>query len=92
VEPTAFVPEYFVEITEEQAQSMGITSETPTLVLTTASIPGGRPEEMTLNLAGPVLINLSTRTARQLVLEGDGYTIKHRVFPAEDQSAVRQAA
>lgn len=49
-------------------------------VFTTVNIPKGRPEEMTLNLAGPIVIEQSSRSGCQIVLEDEAYTTRYRVF------------
>lgn len=91
-DPTHYVPEYAPSVREDQVTDIELTEETPQLLFTTASIPGGDPKAMTLNLAGPIIVNAATRKAKQLVLEGDAYTIKHRVFPAADRTSEKLAA
>jgi flagellar assembly factor FliW len=39
--------------------------------------PGGA--QMTMNLAAPIVINLRTRQARQVLCEGSGYTSSHPI-------------
>ncbi len=36
-------------------------------------------EEMTMNLLAPIMVNLRTRAARQVMLENSGYSIKKSV-------------
>ncbi len=79
-EPQHFVPDYAPTMPEKVARLLGLAEDTPRLVFTTANIPHGKPSEMTLNLAGPLLINAETRMAVQVVLEDEAYTIKHKVF------------
>ncbi len=50
-------------------------------MLVILTIPQGKPQEMTANLMGPVVINLKTRQGKQLVLEDSHYNHKHRVLP-----------
>jgi flagellar assembly factor FliW len=50
-------------------------------MLVILTIPPGKPQEMTANLMGPVVINLKTRQGRQLVVEDAQYNHKHRVLP-----------
>ena len=38
-------------------------------------------EEMTTNLIAPIVVNIKTRTARQVVLENTSYTVRHLLFP-----------
>ena len=87
-DPAGFVQNYEPSISESTAQELGLMAETPRFMFTTANIPHGQPEEMTLNLAGPIVINAESRQAKQLVIEDEAYTIKHRVFqPAESRVA-----
>jgi flagellar assembly factor FliW len=92
VDPSHFVPDYAVELSDHQAAELELQESTGRLVFTTVSIPGGDPKNMTLNLAGPVVINADSRQAKQLVLDEGAYTIKHRVIPAADRASDRQAA
>lgn len=91
-DPGHFVQEYSPAIDESMVEGLDIVEDTPRFVLTTANIPAGKPNDMTLNLAAPIVINAITRKAKQLVLEDHAYTIKHRVFPAADRSSNSIAA
>ena len=51
-------------------------------ILVILTIPPGKPQEMTANLMGPVVINLRTRQGRQLIVEDAHYSHKHRVLPS----------
>jgi len=79
--PQHFVPDFNPTLTIAVAEALKLKGETERFVLTTASIPAGHPESMTLNLAAPILVNAKTRSALQFVLEDEAYTVKHRVFP-----------
>jgi flagellar assembly factor FliW len=50
-------------------------------VLVILTIPPGRPRELTANLQCPLLINLSRRRGKQVILETAHYSHQHRVFP-----------
>jgi flagellar assembly factor FliW len=80
VDPAQYVQDYAPEIRETEVESVGIREETPRLVYTIVSIPPGKPEEMTINLAGPIVVNLENGRAKQIVIEDDSYPIRHRVF------------
>lgn len=83
VEPSSYVPEYAPYISNSDAQALSLTEDTPQLLLTTAAIPGGKVEHMTLNLAAPIVVNLETRRGKQVVLDGERYSIRQ---PAFDQA------
>jgi len=90
--PEALVPGYKPEFGSAVEQEMEIGDGTPILVLTTASIPSGKPEETTLNLLAPIVINGATMKAKQVILFDDAYTVKHRVYAASNCVAEKVAA
>lgn len=81
VEPHAYVADYSPAIGKEDLAALDLSSDSPKLLFVTASIPAGKPREMTVNLAGPVVINPANRKAAQIVLSLDSYNTRHRVFP-----------
>ena len=90
-DPGPLVSEYAPIIAESTAGDLGLGAESAALVFTTANIPLGKPNEMTLNLMAPIIINPHNRQAKQVVLEDAAYTMKHRVFP-QDQPVAQAAA
>lgn len=84
VDPAHYVNGYEPEMPDSAIERLGLDGETARLVYTIVSIPPGKPEEMTLNLAGPIVINLDTGIAQQIVLEDEAYSIRHKVFPNKD--------
>src|SRR5687768_3616058 len=77
--PEAIVPDYAPVVDDSVATELGLTEETPKLLLTTVTIPAGKPNDMTTNLLGPIIINGVTMLAKQVILSDDAYTVKHRV-------------
>lgn len=92
VDPTAYVENYAPEISDTEARALQLNEATVHLVFATASIPGGNAQEMTLNLAAPIVLNLEARIGRQVVLDGDAYNIRHRVFPKANSASGLKAA
>jgi len=91
-DPTVYVPDYDPRVDEGFIKALELDKETPRLLFTTVTIPHGHPEDMTINLAAPIVINALTRRAKQIVLEDQAYTIKHRVFQTADVSGEKQVA
>jgi flagellar assembly factor FliW len=79
-DPNAFMDEYSPEINQIQADELGLKPETSHLVLVTTTIPTGKPNEARANLAAPIVINLETNCAKQVVLEDAAYTIRYPIF------------
>lgn len=80
-DPANWVPGYAPQVDEKHVEPLGLGTDTPRLVFVTVTIPPGQPDDMTINLAGPIVIDLERRVAIQLVLQDETYTTKHRVFP-----------
>lgn len=87
VDPTDYVRGYALEIEDEEADRLAIGPDTATLVLTTASIPPSRPQDMTINLAGPIVINAEARLGRQMIVDSEACPAKHRVFSGGEELA-----
>lgn len=80
VDPNEFVEGYSPEMPESASCALNLTEETPILVYTICNIPNGNPKGMTLNLAGPIVINATSQYARQVVLEREEYPVRFKVF------------
>jgi flagellar assembly factor FliW len=87
VEPGAFVPGYEPQVSAADAARLGIGHGDACIVYTIVTIPRGRPEAMTLNLAGPILVHAATRQARQVVLDGDEWPVQHPAFEGVARAA-----
>ncbi len=86
-DPLAYVADYDPNISRGIIDSLELDQSTPYLLLTTASIPGGNAENMTLNLAAPILVNVNSRVGKQVVLDDGAYNIRHRVFSQPETQA-----
>lgn len=87
----ALVPRYKPAFSRTDVADLEIGEDSPTMILATATIPPGQPEEITLNLAAPIIINGATMKAKQVILSDDAYTVKHRVFARSDRVAEKAA-
>jgi len=90
--PELLVPTYSPEIDDRTAKELELADDTPRLLLATVTIPPGKPNDMTTNLLGPIIINGSTMVGKQVVLQDDAYTVRHRVFPTAEKVAEHAAA
>jgi len=80
IEPRHFMPDYAPTISDADVEALGLDADTPYLTFVIVTIPPGKPEEMTANLMGPIIINAATRIARQVIVEDDCYTTKHSIL------------
>jgi len=55
------------------------------LIYAILTLSGKEIHDLTANLMAPIVINATTRQAKQIVLDRSAYTTKHRLFPAEKE-------
>jgi len=68
IEPGGIIPDYELELFDEDAASLGIADSTDTMVLNIVSVKHGLQATATVNLAGPIIVNRRTGIAKQCVL------------------------
>ncbi len=81
VDPRYLVADYQPGPLAQAMRDLKIDRPEDLKVLVILTIPSGKPQEMTANLMGPVVINLKTRQGRQIIVEDSHYSHKHRVLP-----------
>jgi len=78
-------PDYEVPLGPTDAEALALERPEDAMVLVTVTVPGGDTRQTTANLAGPLVINLRTRTGRQVPLDTHVFPLKQKVFiPRED--------
>ncbi len=65
-DPYSFMDDYQIKIGDAEQTLLQVTSPRQVAVLVTVSIPPGKPEEASLNLTGPILINHEDRVGLQV--------------------------
>jgi flagellar assembly factor FliW len=68
MEPGGLIPGYDPELFENDAASLELADSSEAMILTILTMRPGTPEEATVNLIGPIVINRRTRVGRQLVI------------------------
>ena len=83
IEPHSVFPDYAPRVPRAELDSLCLTEDAamPRLY-SLLTVPAGDPSGITANLMAPVLINSSTRIAKQVVLNTDQYGLRHRLIPA----------
>jgi flagellar assembly factor FliW len=83
MDPLFVLPDYQIGPITGIEKELDVQNLRDLKLLVILTIPPGRPQEMTANLMGPLLINLANRRGKQLVLETSPYSHKHPVLPAK---------
>jgi flagellar assembly factor FliW len=66
VDPYSFIQDYDVVVGDAERKLLRIENIRQVMVLVTVAIPPGKPENTTLNLTGPVVINMQARIGLQV--------------------------
>lgn len=86
--PALFGIDYTFVVPEEQAKLLDLKSIEDVLTLNIVNIPSGHPEQSTVNLLGPIIININNKNAIQMILQDDRYSVRQKLFQ-DGQSSVQ---
>jgi flagellar assembly factor FliW len=78
VPPWVFYPDSEFEMDAPSAERLGLNESGDAVVFAVVTV-GERPEEATLNLLGPIVVNRRTHEAAQVVLPASGYSVRARL-------------
>lgn len=78
VDPFAFFPDYTFTLPEAPKEALRISEDTPMAFFSIVTIRSA--EQVTVNLKAPIVINLSNRMAKQVILPEDTYPIRQPLF------------
>jgi flagellar assembly factor FliW len=93
VDPTQFVPDYRVKLTQDEYDRLKIDAGDEVVLLSVVTMARD-PRQITMNLQGPIVINPSRMIAKQIVLETVQAATRHPIFsnPTTVQDAVTESA
>ena len=84
VDPLLFKPDFQIPMPRALLRAMEAENHQDLSVFVIVTIPKGRPEDMTANLLGPLVVNIKARLARQLVLDDARYSHRHPILPSPE--------
>ena len=79
MDPLYVQPEYNPAVEDELLKNIGTLIPEETLVLVTVTVPK-EIEKMSVNLRGPIIVNVTEKKATQVIIEGDDYPIKFPIY------------
>ena len=82
--PAYFGIPYEFTIPDEKEQILDAKDAGDILCLNIANVPNGAPQNTTINLLAPIVINTANKKAIQLVLLDTNFAIKYRLFDAKE--------
>jgi flagellar assembly factor FliW len=77
--PFSFFPDWEVELADADADRLGIVDPADAMILVIVN-SGDRPEEATVNLLAPLVVNVGTGLAAQIVLRGELAQVRRPLF------------
>ena len=82
LEPAQFLTDYEIEIADDGAEELGITSFDDALVLNIITIRGEENlESATANLVGPIVMNRNSQVGKQVIVSNHmKYSTKHPIL------------
>lgn len=78
VNPFSFFPEYQFSLTDASKEALHLNEDSPVAVFSIVTIRGNH--QATVNLKAPIVVNLSNRMGRQIILPEDTYSIRQPLF------------
>jgi flagellar assembly factor FliW len=79
MDPLIVKPDYDPEVDDELLKSAGNLTGENILVLVTVTVPSDLTK-MTINLQGPIVINVDERKACQIIIDGSDYPVKFPIY------------
>jgi len=81
VDPRLIVDKYEIEVSSHDVKLLeGSEDQEDYHLFVIATIPQGRPQEMSVNLQGPIVVYIKGLTALQMVLNNPEYEIRYSLF------------
>ena len=90
--PDAIQSDYNARIPEDDLTLVGSVDPADLALLIVVSIPEAAPWNMTANLRAPILINLKSHKAVQVIALNEEYPVRHIVFSEDVREKLRQEA
>lgn len=84
INPFTVFEDYEITISDAVQKKLNIEDEKDVAIYSIVVVPEDL-KKMTVNLAGPIIININKRLGKQVILDDSRYTTKHYVFKQEDR-------
>lgn len=88
LEPELFMPNYAVELSKSDLDSLGLGQVSDGRLLSIITIPSD-PTQMTANMKAPIVMNTQKKSARQCVLQDNSLQIREPIFSRLQQRVVQ---
>jgi flagellar assembly factor FliW len=86
INPFLVDPGYQFQLTPLDMDDIRSTDSAAVAVYAVATVPAN-PEEATLNLMAPIVVNEAEQSGKQVILHESAYSVKHPLFNASDKAS-----
>jgi flagellar assembly factor FliW len=90
ISPLTFRPDYTVEVTEEEIESLALENAEDAVISVIVTIPMD-PKKMSANLKAPLVFNLKNRLGKQVIVKDSQYQTKHFIMEEIKKYAKKDA-
>jgi flagellar assembly factor FliW len=84
INPNVVIPDYELKYSKEDLTDLGTENETELLRFSIVTIYE-KAQDITVNLLGPIVINKTTKIAKQIINQNDQYSVKHPLLQERGQ-------
>ncbi len=91
IELEKVVPGYTIDLPNELVEELKLKTPEEAVALAVVTIPPD-VRKTTVNLAAPMLINLTERIAKQVILDNPNFGLKHPLFETTTEKSCLQTA
>lgn len=85
--PFLFKEDYAFDIPQKVIDQLHIQNEEDVMIFVIAVVPEDI-QKMTVNLRGPLVVNVSEKRGKQMVLDAQEYSIKYRIFQETTEESI----
>jgi len=84
VDPRLVINDYIIDVSSHDIKLLdGSEKQEDYQIYVIVTVPRGRPEQMSVNLQGPIVLNIKRLTALQMVLNNPEYDIRYSIFKSK---------
>lgn len=84
VQPELFLTDYDPKLSFSDLQALGLSPENKGFLLLIITIPSDKPEDMTANLQGPILVNPQNHLAAQYISRDESHQVRYKILQEQE--------
>jgi len=91
IDPFLVYPDYTPKVSDADARFLNLTSMEDALIISIVTV-SKNVEDITVNLQGPVVVNIRSSVGRQVICESQNYPVRYRMWDALNRIETRKKA